>query len=103
MNSAWRDALARFVPDLLEPTSANTNPELERRHLFEAIRVLLMHPDRPTLLLIDDLQWADEGTLELIVHLMRHSKPTGFLLLATMRDTETARANLKPILELIGR
>ncbi len=103
MNSAWRDALARFVPDILESSSASTNPELERRHLFEAIRVLLTHPDRPTLLLIDDLQWADEGTLELIVHLMRHSKPTGFLLLATMRDTETARANLKPILELIGR
>jgi tetratricopeptide (TPR) repeat protein len=103
MNSAWRDALARFVPDLLESSSASTNPELERRHLFEAIRVLLMHPERPTLLLIDDLQWADEGTLELILHLMRHSKPTGFLLLATMRDTETARANLKPILELIGR
>ncbi len=103
MNSAWRDALARFVPDLLEPVSLNTNPELERRHLFEAIRVLLMQADRPTLLLIDDLQWADEGTLELIVHLMRHSKPSGFLLLATMRDTETSKANLKPILELIGR
>jgi tetratricopeptide (TPR) repeat protein len=103
MNSVWRDALARFVPDLLEPSSPNTNPELERRHLFEAIRVLLTHPDRPTLLLIDDLQWADEGTLELIVHLMRHANPKGFLLLATMRDTETSKANLKPILELIGR
>ena len=103
MNSAWRDALARFVPDVLEPSNANTNPELERRHLFEAIRTLLMHPDRPTLLLIDDLQWADEGTLELIVHLMRHTKSKGFLLLATMRDTEASKANLKPILELIGR
>ncbi len=103
MNGAWRDALARFVPDILEPSSLNTNPELERRHLFEAIRVLLRNPDRPTLLLIDDLQWADEGTLELIVHLMRHANPKGFLLLATMRDTETSKANLKPILELIGR
>jgi tetratricopeptide (TPR) repeat protein len=103
MNSAWHDALARFVPDLLEPLSPNTNPELERRHLFESLRVLLTNPDRPTLLLIDDLQWADEGTLELIVHLMRHANPKGFLLLATMRDTETSKANLKPILELIGR
>jgi tetratricopeptide (TPR) repeat protein/DNA-binding SARP family transcriptional activator len=103
MNNAWRDALARFVPDILVPSSPNTNPELERRHLFEAIRVLLTNPDRPTLLLIDDLQWADEGTLELIVHLMRHANPRGFLLLATMRDTETSKANLKPILELIGR
>ncbi len=103
MNSAWRDALARFVPDLLEPSSFNANPELERRHLFEAIRVLLTNPDQPTLLLIDDLQWADEGTLELIVHLMHHTNAKGFLLLATMRDTETSKANLKPILELIGR
>ncbi len=103
MNSAWYDALARFVPDVLQSSNANPNPELERRHLFEAIRTLLTHSDRPTLLLIDDLQWADEGTLELIVHLIRHTKPTGFLLLATMRDTETAKANLKPILELIGR
>jgi tetratricopeptide (TPR) repeat protein len=103
MNSAWRDALARFVPDVLEPSGTNINPELERRHLFEAIRTLLTHPDRPTLLLIDDLQWADEGTLELIVHLMRHAKAKGFLLLATMRDTESSKANLKPILELIGR
>jgi tetratricopeptide (TPR) repeat protein/DNA-binding SARP family transcriptional activator len=103
MNAAWRDALARFVPDVLEPSSLNTNPELERRHLFEAIRSLLVSDVRPTLLLIDDLQWADEGTLELIVHLMRQTKPNGFLLLATMRDTEASKVNLKPILELIGR
>jgi DNA-binding SARP family transcriptional activator/Tfp pilus assembly protein PilF len=95
----WQLALAAFIPDTIK----DTHLEPSKEHLFAAITALLQHPDRPTVLLLDDLQWADSTSLELILHLMHSSFPNGLLILATLRDTETPRSNLKSIWEIITR
>jgi tetratricopeptide (TPR) repeat protein len=105
---AQREALARFLPDvrahgLTEPVGSPASPEYERRALFEAIRALLTHPDKPALVLLDDIQWADQATLELALHLLTNPPPRGILIVATQRDTESPSADPRPLLERQSR
>ena len=62
-----------------------------RRHrLFDAVDAALA--DRaPLLLVIDDLHWADRGTLLLASFLLRSARPGPLLLVGTYRDTELGR------------
>jgi DNA-binding CsgD family transcriptional regulator len=66
--------LGRLFPDLVggrpEPIG---DPALEKARLFDAVGRLLsrMAERRPVLLLLDDVQWADLATLELVQHLAR--------------------------------
>jgi DNA-binding CsgD family transcriptional regulator len=66
--------LGRLFPDLVggrpEPVG---DPALEKARLFNAVdRILARMADhRPVLLLLDDVQWADVATLELVQHLAR--------------------------------
>lgn len=104
LNVAQRDALARFLPDvraygLSEPAGSPASPEYERRALFEAIRALVTHPEKPALVLLDDIQWADQATLELALHLLTNPPPRGILIVATQRDTESPVADPRPLLE----
>ncbi len=105
---AQRDALARFLPDvrahgLIEPVGSPASPEYERRALFEAIRALVTHPDKPALVLLDDIQWADQATLELALHLLTNPPPRGIMIVATQRDTEHPIADPRPLLERQSR
>ena len=59
----------------------------ERWRLFEAIGARV----EGTLLLLDDLHWADAGTLRLLAHLLRRPKPP--VVLGAYRDTEIARTH----------
>src|SRR5215218_3198500 len=58
--------LALLLPELGEPAA-----ETERATIFEAVRCALAHlaAERPLAILLDDLQWSDETTLELLAAL----------------------------------
>lgn len=88
--------LAWLLPEL--PTSVpgvvpavRADPASDRARLLRALTASLpaLGGERPVLFVLDDLQWADGATVELVRHLIRH-RPRGLLLLATVRDTEIA-------------
>jgi DNA-binding CsgD family transcriptional regulator len=58
-----RPHLAMLLPELGEAA-----PATDRATLFEAVRCALAHVarDTPALVVLDDLQWSDEATLELL-------------------------------------
>ena len=65
----------------------------EQLHLWEATRSFLstLSLSRPLLVILDDIQWADGSSLELLAYLTRrlHAQPAQrILLLGTCRDTE---------------
>jgi tetratricopeptide (TPR) repeat protein/DNA-binding SARP family transcriptional activator len=101
MGTELRAALARFVPDLLESSTTSANDD--ERLLFLAIRWLLTHDERPTLLFLDDAQWIDAPSLGLVQELLRKPPPRGLLLLMTQRDTESQHHSLERLMELIHR
>jgi DNA-binding NarL/FixJ family response regulator len=75
--------LALLLPELGEPT-----PDSDRATLFEAIRCTLdaLGGERPVLLILDDLQWSDETTIELLGALAPSLRQTSVLTLAAYRS-----------------
>jgi tetratricopeptide (TPR) repeat protein len=90
--------LARLVPEIdarlgpFPPVQA-LQPHEERLRLFEAVTRFLraLAARRGLLLLLDDLHWADTGTLALVRHLLRQMRGDRVLLLGTYREIELDR------------
>jgi len=76
-------ALAALPP----AADASAAPSLVRRRAYEAFRALLRHLGRrgPLLLCIDDLQWTDADSLELLRALLRAPNAPPVLVVATRR------------------
>ena len=88
------DTLATVVPGLARrsPRSAISpeEPLAGRLRLFEAVRgsVDAAATERPLLLALDDLHWADRPTLRLLAYLAKRLQPAPTLLLGAYRQTE---------------
>ena len=81
-------SLTSRIPDL-PPTKA-TDGDTERFLLFAAVVGLLsvVATEQPVVLVLDDLQWADKGSLLLLRHLTCSEVPMRLLVLGTYRDSE---------------
>ena len=89
--------LSRIVPALLDhapdaPAPSRTDPESERYLLFAAVLGLLDQASAvaPTVLVLEDLHWADTSTLALLKHVLAETSRTQLMLLATYRDSDLA-------------
>ncbi|WIG58291.1 MAG: hypothetical protein OJF49_001036 [Ktedonobacterales bacterium] len=87
--------LARLLPELtgdglLLPPPMGLAPEQERRLMFSAVSRFLTAIAGPagTLLLLDDLQWADADALELALALLQSPAATPLRIIGAYRDTE---------------
>ena len=85
-------ALGERIPDM--PPSKATDPDSERYLLFAAAVGLLTAVSRhdPIVLVLDDLQWADSGSLALLRHLTAAEHVMRVLVLGTFRDSELAQS-----------
>jgi tetratricopeptide (TPR) repeat protein/transcriptional regulator with XRE-family HTH domain len=105
---AW---LVRLLPELaegpIEPLPAWTlPPEQERRLMVEALGRYLANVAGPagTLLLLDDLHWADPDALDLVEALIRSGSNPELRVLGAYRDTEAlATGPLAALLADLGR
>ncbi len=81
-------ALGRRLPGL--PPSKATDSDTERYLLFAAVVGLLAtaSADQPVVVVLDDLQWADTGSLLLLRYLTTANPAMRVLVLGTYRDSE---------------
>jgi DNA-binding SARP family transcriptional activator len=93
----WLVEVARLVPELRQRFPSLPEPETpsdstEGWRLFEGIAQLLVSlaGERPTVVAIDDLQWCDEETCDLIRYLMRRLEhaPVMWLGAVTLGEVE---------------
>jgi DNA-binding SARP family transcriptional activator len=89
----WLAEVARLVPDLVEqrpdlPTPARLDPQQEARRLFEGAARFLAALPTPCLLVIEDLHWADEGSLRMLDYLAHHDVLRSTLLVTTVRSED---------------
>jgi hypothetical protein len=87
--------LARLMPQLRRiftdiPPPLEVSPEHSRRILFRGVAEVLARAagNRPLLLLLEDLHWADEGTLSLLNYLARWVPRVPVMIVGTYREKE---------------
>jgi predicted ATPase/DNA-binding SARP family transcriptional activator len=90
----WLRELARLVPDLAGTWPQGENVPLDgvrdRDRLFEAVRAFLaaLAADRPVLVLVEDVHWADDTSLSLLAYLSRQVAALPILLALTYRGED---------------
>lgn len=87
------DELAQLFPQLGRASAPGGDATQSKLRMFEAILLLLRDAarDRALLLVLEDLQWADPGTRELLDYMTRRLRSTNVLVLATYRMDEMHR------------
>lgn len=97
--------LARLMPELAGASTGTPlldDPKTERYVINEAFVELLGNAaDRHgrLILVLDDLHWADEASLALLGHLLRHRRDVPVLVVGTYRDTDLDRRH--PLSDLL--
>src|SRR5215216_6001505 len=89
--------VAQLIPEVaekldIEPAKGSDSEEARFR-LFDSITSLLLAAarDRPLVIVLDDLHWADEPSLLLLRFAARELGSSGLLILGTYRDVELGR------------
>jgi predicted ATPase len=106
----WRGELAQFVPELQEkfPDLA-PNPRLPpaqgKARWFAALTGFfeLLARERPLILFFDDLQWADDATLEYLGHLVGVKNSLPLLVIGAYRSEDALEGSrLRAWLDTLG-
>lgn len=93
LDAVWLTEIARILPELLA-----TRPELpryevlpefgQRQRFFEALARAALATPQPLLLVIDDLQWCDQETLDWLHYLLRFDPQARLLVVGSARAEE---------------
>jgi tetratricopeptide (TPR) repeat protein len=92
LEQVWLTEIARLLPELFIAYPALPPPQplqesWQRKQLFDALAHAFSVVDDPLLLVLDDLQWCDEDTLEWLQYLLeRVDRP--LLVVGTVRGDE---------------
>jgi predicted ATPase len=97
--------VVQLVPELL-----NDRPEFaahlersdprHRRRFFRSLAAAVLSAPQPLLLVLDDLQWCDQDTLEWLHYLLRFDQRAPLLLVGTARMEEVVPRH--PLTTLLG-
>ena len=74
--------------------------ELRFYHAFEKFIQLFCSDEHPLVVFLDDLQWADSGSLAFMQWMMTKASLKGLFLVGAYRDNEVQEAH--PLLEVVG-
>src|SRR3954470_4300224 len=98
--------VAQLIPEVAEKLDVEpakgTDSEEARFRLFDSVTSLLLAAarDRPIVIALDDLHWADEPSLLLLRFAARELASSGLLILGTYRDVELGRHH--PLARMLG-
>ena len=99
--------LSKLVPVLRQrvrelPAPPSTDPDTERYLLFGAVLGLLdqIAEHAPLMVVLDDLQWADKPSLQLLRHMVANTTDQRLFVVGTYRHKELSSAH--PLTEALG-
>lgn len=107
-----RADLAHLLPDLgpapspRSPADASLSATTAQARLFEIVFGLLrrLADERPLLLVLEDIAWADSSTRDLLRFVVRNARDARFLFVLTYRSDELHRRHpLRPLLAELQR
>jgi ABC-type transport system substrate-binding protein len=82
-------------PDI-QPEPPLDDPQAERQRLFENMTICIaaLSSWAPLLLILEDVHWADSGTLHLLRHLARHTRHRRVMIVVTHREVGPDQAQV---------
>ena len=86
--------LSALLPELMPrpdgPLPAGAGPEQERRRLFDGLAHCLLDRSarQPLLIVVEDLHWCDDASLDFLLHVRRRATRAPIGLLATYREED---------------
>src|SRR5262249_52042523 len=90
----WRTEVSRLVPPpgSRAPRGSRAMADAWQRHrFFEGVARALLAVDRPTLLVLDNMQWCDQETLEFVTFCLRLATSARLLVAATLRGASPSQ------------
>ncbi len=99
VDGVWIAVLSELLPDLATRQPAVEAPQISvdqvRTRLFEAFFAVLkaLALQRPTLLVVEDIHWAGDATIDLLEHLSRRIADSRLLIVASYREEEVPRSH----------
>ncbi len=104
---AYQIELTKIVPELTGASKELSHDifVLDKFRLFEGIRRYLaqLAASHPLLLFIDNIHWADDGSLEIIYYLVKVLKNNPIFFFFVYRAEESKVATLQNVLQLMAR
>ncbi len=93
LDEVWLTEVARILPELFAeqpalPHHGSVTEYGQRQRFFEALARAILVAPQPLLLLIDDLQWCDQETLEWLHFLLRFDPMARLLVVGCARQEE---------------
>ncbi len=97
--------LKPFVPEMLDPATPNApqlDPSSARTRFYATVADILRRQPGPLLLILEDLHWASDDSLELLRVLLRRASGTRLVIIGSYRDDETpALPNTLPEMQVM--
>ena len=93
LDAPWVGALSKVFPALAPLAAAQREIlSVERYRIYRAVRALLeeLGTRRPIVVILDDLQWADSSSAELLTYLTAHPPRAPVMLALSFRGTQIA-------------
>ena len=103
LDPLWREEVARLVPNAVpgeprpsvvrtESSDVRSSVDAWQRHrFFEGLARAVLSPGRPILLVLDDVHWCDQETMDWLVFLLGFAKDVRLLVAASTRLDELER------------
>src|SRR5207247_8731047 len=90
--------------DRYERTHLAPSTGTDRFFLLESIFLLLQQLSHqlPTIMILEDIHWSDEATLNLLQYLSRNIRNDRILLAATFREEEAVHSSLPAVIQNIS-
>jgi DNA-binding SARP family transcriptional activator len=92
--------LFEMLPELREEWGDHGAGEVSRQQLFDGVLASVAGGDGPTVLVFEDVHWADEATFDLLRYLGRRVIEVPAMVLASYRDDEIGRGH--PLTLVLG-
>lgn len=70
-------------------------------YLFQKFMQVFATPEHPLVIVLDDLQWADAGSLDLIQVLLTHTQSRSLLVIGSYRDREVTESH--PVMAMLKK
>ena len=91
--------VARIVSEIRDRVQVELrppgDPEDDRWRLLQGVTTFLRNAStvQPLCIVLEDLHWSDQGTLDLLIHMARNLQGARLLIVGTYRDVEVNRAH----------